>query len=73
MRQAWLFAIVARYLLLWMFVLPTLAVVWAVGLQGWPAIVALAAAIVVPPCLAWVDRDRLFVHDRLTGSRIVSA
>ena len=63
---------IARYLLLWIFVLPTLALVWAFGLQGWDVMVALVAALILPPFYAHFDRDRQFLHDRLLGTRIVS-
>jgi RDD family len=63
---------IARYLLLWMFVLPTLAIADAVGLPRWETFVALAAAIIVPPFYAYFDRDRQFLHDRLLGTRLVS-
>ena len=63
---------VARYVLLWIVVLPVLAIVWAAGLGNWAAVVALAAALVVPPFYARVDRDGQFIHDRLLGTRLVS-
>lgn len=64
---------IARYLLLWMFVLPTLALVWWLGLQGWEAVAALTAALILPPFYARFDRERQFVHDRLLRTRIVTA
>jgi len=64
---------IARYLLLWMFVLPTLALVEALGLHGWAAMSALLAALLLPPFYAWFDRDLQFIHDRLLGTRIVAA
>ncbi len=64
---------VARYLLLWLFVLPTLALVDALGIDGWGAMAALAAALLLPPFYALVDRDRQFLHDRLLGTRLVVA
>ena len=63
---------IARYLLCWMVVLPTLAVLAALGIGGWPAVAALAAALVIPPFWAWVDRDRQFIHDRLLGTRLTA-
>ena len=63
----------ARYVMLWIFVVPTLAGVWALGLQGWAAAALLAAALVVPPFYARFDRDGQFVHDRLLGTRMVVA
>jgi uncharacterized RDD family membrane protein YckC len=64
---------VARYLLLWIFVLPALALVVAAGVEHWATVAALAAAIVLPPFYALVDPDRQFVHDRLLGTRLVVA
>jgi uncharacterized RDD family membrane protein YckC len=64
---------IGRFFLLWIFVLPTLAVVDAVGWHGWPAVGALAAALLLPPFYARFDRDRQFLHDRLAGTRIVAA
>ncbi len=62
---------VARYLLLWIFVLPTLAVVYLADVQGWGAMAAMAAALVLPPFYALIDRDGQFVHDRIVGTRLV--
>jgi len=64
---------VARYLLLWVIVLPTLALVVAAGVEHWVTIAALAAAIALPPFYALVDPDRQFIHDRLLGTRLVVA
>ncbi len=63
---------IARYVLLWMFVLPTLAVLAALGVGGWLAVIALGSALVLPPFYALVDRERQFIHDRLLGTRLVS-
>ncbi|MGI9027178.1 MAG: RDD family protein [Burkholderiaceae bacterium] len=62
----------ARYLLLWIFVLPTLAVLDALGSGGWMAVMALGLALVAPPFYALFDRERQFIHDRLLGTRLVS-
>jgi len=64
---------VVRYLLLWIFVLPTLALVVATGVGQWGVVAALAAAIALPPLYALVDPDRQFVHDRLLGTRLIVA
>ena len=63
---------IARYLLLWTFVLPTLAILAALGIGGWVAVTALVLSIVLPPLYALVDRERQFIHDRLLGTRLVS-
>ena len=64
---------VGRYLLLWLFVLPTLGLLAVLGATGWVAMIALVVAVVVPPFYALVDRDGQFLHDRLAGTRLVSA
>ena len=63
---------VARYLLLWIFVLPTLAILAALGVGGWIAVIALGLALVLPPFYALVDRERQFIHDRLLATRLIS-
>ena len=63
---------VARYLLLWIFVLPTLAILAALGIGGWIAVIALGLALVVPPFYVFVDRERQFIHDRLLATRLIS-
>lgn len=62
----------ARYALLWVVVVPTLAILAALGIGGWMAVLALILALVVPPCYALFDRERQFIHDRLLGTRLVS-
>ena len=64
---------VARYFLLWLFVLPTLGVLALVGVGGRAALLVLTAAVLLPPFYALVDRDRQFLHDRLLGTRLVTA
>lgn len=63
---------VVRYLLLWLFIVPTLAVVGFAGVGGWAATVAMSLAILLPPFYALFDRDGQFLHDRLAGTRIVA-
>lgn len=63
---------IARYLLLWIFVLPTLAIVAAQGISGWVAMIALGLALALPPFYALFDRERQFIHDRLLGTRLIS-
>ena len=62
----------SRYVLLWIVVLPTLAILAALGTGGWMAIVSIGLALVVPPFYALFDRERQFIHDRLLGTRLVS-
>lgn len=65
----------ARYALAWVPVLTAAGVVWLLHRStGFPAINLL---IVFTPFAgfvwSWFDRDGLFLHDRLLGTRIVSA
>ena len=62
---------VARYLLLWIFAVPTLGILYVADVEGWAAVAVLAAALLVPPFYAMFDRDGQFVHDRLLGTRLV--
>lgn len=63
---------IARYLLLWIFVVPALALLELFGVGGWPAMVALGAALLLPPFYALVDADGQFLHDRIVGTRLVA-
>ena len=63
---------IARYVLLWIFVLPTLAFLAALGIGGWIAVIALGLALVLPPFYALFDRERQFIQDRLLGTRLVT-
>ena len=62
----------ARYALLWVVVLPTLAILAGLRTGGWVAVIAIGLALVVPPFYALFDRERQFIHDRLLGTRLVS-
>ena len=63
---------VARYVLLWIVLVPVLAIVWLADASNWAAVAALSAALIVPPFYARFDRDGQFIHDRLLGTRLVS-
>lgn len=63
---------VARYLLLWIFVVPVLAVLALFDIGGWTAMLALSAALLLPPFYALVDADGQFLHDRIVGTRLVA-
>lgn len=68
LRQA-----VLRYLLAWGWFLPALIVCAAFGIKGKGEV----SAVVAAGLLAWAltalfDKDRRFLHDRLSGTRLVS-
>ncbi len=65
----------ARYVLAWIPVLLAVGIVWLLfQITGLPAINLL---IVFTPLAgfvwSWFDRDNLFLHDRLLGTRLVSS
>ena len=64
----------ARYLLCWMFLLPTLGLLGAVGFRGneIAGSLLLALAFLLPPLWMKLDRDGQFIHDRILGTRLVS-
>jgi len=66
--------LVTRYALSWLAPLAGAGVIAAAAhASGWPAIYTL---IVVTPFLnfiwTWLDRDAMFLHDRLLGTRLTS-
>jgi uncharacterized RDD family membrane protein YckC len=60
-----------RYLLSWMWIVPAALVCLIFGLQRWQALGAIGAGVLTWAALALLDRDRQFLHDRLTGTRLV--
>ena len=63
---------VARYALSWLWVLPAMALDWALGLTGWGSVALLAVWIVFWALAMRVTPDHQFIHDRLAGTRLVS-
>src|SRR5471032_2955778 len=64
-------AAAGRYLLSWMWVLPALIVDSALGLRNWDALGVLALGVLAWAATALLDKDRQFLHDRLTGTRLI--
>ena len=60
-----------RYLLSWMWVLPALLASLALDLHRWQALGAVGAGILLWSLTAFLDQDRQFLHDKLTGTRLV--
>jgi uncharacterized RDD family membrane protein YckC len=52
-------------------VLPALLVSLVFGLHQWQALGAVGAGIVLWALTAFLDKDRQFLHDKLTGTRLV--
>jgi uncharacterized RDD family membrane protein YckC len=66
-----LHAAVVRYLLSWMWVLPAVLVSYVLKLEHWHALYALLAGVLLWSLTAFLDQDRQFLHDRLSGTRLV--
>ena len=62
---------VVRYLLSWMWVLPALLASLIFHLQHWQVFGAIGAGILLWSATAFFDKDRQFLHDKLTGTRLV--
>ncbi|USX16295.1 RDD family protein [Oxalobacteraceae bacterium OTU3CAMAD1] len=60
-----------RYLLSWMWVLPALVVSLALDLHRWQALGAVGVGILLWSLTAFFDKDRQFLHDKLSGTRLV--
>ena len=62
-----------RYLLAWIWFLPTLAAMSFSGLKGgWPTTGALVAGVAVYASLSWLHPQRQFWHDAACGTRLIS-
>lgn len=62
-----------RYLLAWLWFVPTLATVWLSGLEGGgPTIAALLAGVLIYAGLARLHPQRQFLHDVICGTRLIS-
>jgi len=62
-----------RYLLSWLWFLPALVSVWALGLHGGGAIVgSLMAGVAAYLLIARLHPQRQFLHDTIAGSRVIT-
>jgi uncharacterized RDD family membrane protein YckC len=62
-----------RFLLAWLWVLPGLALAWAVHGRQWALVLIPALNVVLWALTARFDPQRQFLHDRLAGTRLVDA
>ncbi len=60
-----------RYLLAYLWFLPACFGIYWFGLKGWPSIAALAAGILLWAALAYLDKNRQFLHDRWAGTQLL--
>ena len=54
-----------------MWVLPAVVACQVFDLQHWRALAALGVGVLLWASTAYLDRDRQFLHDRLSGTRLV--
>jgi uncharacterized RDD family membrane protein YckC len=64
-------AATTRYVLSWMWVLPALVVCLAFDLHRWQALGAVGVGILLWSMTAFLDRNRQFLHDKLSGTRLI--
>lgn len=62
---------VVRYLLSWMWIVPAALACLVFGLQHWQALGAIGAGVLAWAATALFDQDRQFLHDKLTGTRLI--
>lgn len=60
-----------RYALAWLWVLPGLAMAWAVGATTWMLVLIPIANIAAWALAVFLDPERQFLHDRVAGTRLV--
>jgi uncharacterized RDD family membrane protein YckC len=60
-----------RYFLAWFWILPGLALAWAIGAKGWALILIPSTNVLLWALLAYLDPAKQFLHDRLAGTRLM--
>ncbi len=63
---------IARYLLAWLWLLPGLALAWLLGAKTSMLILIPLANAVIWALAVYLDPHRQFLHDRLTGTRLIA-
>lgn len=63
---------IGRYLLAWLWLLPGLALAWAIGAKNWALVLIPGANMVLWALTAYLDPKRQFLHDRIAGTRVIS-
>jgi uncharacterized RDD family membrane protein YckC len=62
-----------RYLLAWSWILPGLALAWALGAKNEMLLLIPAANLLLWALTIYLDPQRQFLHDRIVGTRIIVA
>lgn len=62
---------IARYMLAWCWLLPGLALAWAMGAQRWLLVFIPMANVLGWAMTVYLDPQRQFLHDRILGTRLV--
>lgn len=62
-----------RYFLAWLWILPGLALAWAIGAKQEMLMLIPAANVLLWALTVYLDPQRQFLHDRIVGTRIVAA
>lgn len=63
---------IGRYLLAWLWILPGLAIAWAIDAKTWMLVLIPAANILLWALTIYLDPQRQFLHDRIAGTRVVN-
>jgi len=62
-----------RYLAAWMWFLPAFLTAYVRGIHHWPMVALVIAGFSLWACTALLDKHRQFLHDRIAGTRLVTA
>lgn len=62
---------IARFFLSWLWVMPGLAVAWAIGAKAWMLVLIPAANVALWAMTIFLDPQRQFLHDRIAGTRLI--
>lgn len=60
-----------RYLLTWLWIVPGLAIAWAVSAKNWLSVLIPTTNVLLWGLSVYLDPQRQFLHDRLAGTRII--
>jgi uncharacterized RDD family membrane protein YckC len=70
-KQVPLTKAIARYLLAWMWLLPAMALSYALGLERWASIGMIAVGMALWAMTILLNKDRQFLHDQIVGTRLI--